>query len=254
MKIAIVQSELIWENASANRERLEEKIQSINGRVDLVMLPEMFTTGFTMHPNEIAEPMNGETVTWMINLAGKNQFAICGSVIITENDKFYNRLLFVYPSGDIEHYDKRHLFTLAGEDKVYTSGKDRLIVDYKGFRICPMVCYDLRFPVFSRNTVDYDILIYVANWPQPRIAAWDALLKARAIENMCYVVGVNRIGWDNNNHQYIGHSQALDCLGNYLIEPNESDGVYVCELDKNSMLVTRQKLGFLNDRDIFTVN
>ena len=145
------------------------------------------------------------------------------------------------------------MFTLAGEDKTYTAGKEKLIVEYKGFRICPLICYDLRFPVFARNTEDYDVLLYVANWPKPRINAWDALLKARAIENMSYVIGVNRIGEDHHHHEYPGHSQVVDYLGNYIIEPQETEGVFIASLDKEKLLETRQKLGFLDDKDDFEI-
>jgi predicted amidohydrolase len=161
-------------------------------------------------------------------------------------------LVFVYPSGEINKYDKRHLFTLAGEDKVYTAGKERLIVDYLGFKICPLICYDLRFPVFSRNTENYDLLLYVANWPKPRVNAWDILLRARAVENQCFVIGVNRVGLDNNNHEYVGHSQVIDFLGNYLLTPQNEEGVFIVVVDKNEMLETRKKLDFLADRDAFS--
>jgi predicted amidohydrolase len=148
-------------------------------------------------------------------------------------------------------YDKKHLFSLAGEDKIYTAGNEKVIIQYKNFKICPMICYDLRFPVFARNTADYDVLIFVANWPDTRINAWDTLLKARAIENMCYTIGVNRIGTDNSKLNYIGHSQAIDYLGNHLITPQKTEGVFNCQLDKEKMLKTREKLGFLNDKDDF---
>jgi predicted amidohydrolase len=160
-------------------------------------------------------------------------------------------LVFVFPNGDIQHYDKRHLFTLAGEDKVYSAGKDKLIIEYKDFRICPLICYDLRFPVFSRNVENYDVLLYVANWPKIRTNAWDILLKARAVENMSYTIGVNRTGTDNNNHDYIGHSQAVDFLGNYILEPQETDSVFIIDLDKEKLLETRKKLAFLDDKDNF---
>jgi len=254
MKIAVVQSAIVWENPTANRDHFEQQIHSIQEEVDLVVLPEMFTTGFSMNPVEVAETMDGETIKWLKSLANTKQLAITGSVIIKDNGQFYNRLLFVFPSGEIQFYDKRHLFTLAGEDKIYSSGKDRLIVEYKGFRICPLVCYDLRFPVFSRNTEDYDLLIYVASWPKPRTNAWDILLKARAVENMCYTIGVNRVGQDSNNHDYIGHSQLVDFLGNYVIEPNEYNGIYIATLDKQALLETRNKLAFLTDRDDFSIN
>ena len=251
MKIALLQAPLIWENPIANRKYFEEKIISITENVDLIVLPEMFTSGFTMNPKAIAETMQGETVSWLQALAKAKNIAITGSLVIQENGNFYNRLVFVFPSGEIKTFDKKHLFTLAGEDKIYTSGTEKIINEYKGFKICPLICYDLRFPVFARNTEDYDVLIYVANWPKPRINSWDALLKARAIENMCYTIGVNRIGEDPNQHHYPGHSQAIDFLGNYIIEPQETEGVFIVNLDKNTLLESRQKFGFLNDRDAF---
>lgn len=253
MNIAIIQAPLQWENPSANRNYFAEKINTMHRKADLIVLPEMFTSGFTMNPNAVAETMDGETVQWLQALAEEHNIAITGSIIIKENNCFYNRLLFVFPSGEIQHYDKRHLFTLAGEDKVYTAGTKKLIVDYLGWKICPLVCYDLRFPVFSRNTENYDVLIYVANWPEPRIAAWDALLKARAIENMCYVVGANRMGADNNKHEYPGHSQMVNYFGRHMIDPAQQEGVLMATLDRHSLLETREKLGFLNDRDSFTL-
>jgi predicted amidohydrolase len=251
MKVALIQSSLVWENPKANRNHFEEKINALTEQVDLIVLPEMFTTGFTMNPEAVAETMQGETIQWLLSLAKTKNSAITGSLIITENDNFYNRLVFIFPSGEIQFYDKRHLFTLAGEDKVYTSGKEKLVIEYKGWKICPLICYDLRFPVFARNTEDYDVLIYVANWPKPRINAWDILLKARAVENICYTIGVNRIGFDDNNFEYVGHSQAVDFLGNYILEPQETEGVFIIGVHKENLLETRNKLGFLNDRDSF---
>lgn len=221
--------------------------------VDLIVLPEMFSSGFTMNPKNVAETMDGETISWLQHLAKAKNCAITGSLVIEENGNYYNRLVFVLPNGKIKTYDKRHLFTLAGEDKVYTAGSNKLIIEYKGFKICPLICYDLRFPVFARNVENYDLLLYVANWPKPRINAWDILLKARAVENMSYAIGVNRIGMDNNNLEYVGHSQAVDFLGNYLIEPQETDGVFIVELDREKLLETRGKLGFLADRDSFNL-
>jgi predicted amidohydrolase len=251
MKIAIIQSTLFWENPKANRKHFEEKIYALAEKVDLIVLPEMFSTGFTMNPEAIAETTDSETIQWLQSLAKAKKSAITGSLVIKENDNFYNRLVFVFPSGEIQFYDKRHLFTLAGEDKVYTSGNQKLIVEYQGLKICPMICYDLRFPVFARNVENYDVLIYVANWPKTRINAWDILLKARSVENMCYTIGVNRIGLDDNNFEYNGHSQAVDFLGNYVLEPQEAEGVFIIELNKENLLETRNKLGFLNDRDAF---
>jgi predicted amidohydrolase len=253
MKTALIQSSLYWENPKKNRDNFEEKINTINDDIDLIVLPEMFTSGFTMSPENVAETMQGETVTWLKVLAKAKKSAITGSLVIRENSNFYNRMVFVFPSGEIQFYDKKHLFTLAGEDKVYSSGTQKIIVDYLSWKICLQVCYDLRFPVFVRNSEDYDLLIYVASWPKIRINAWDALLKARAIENMCYAIGVNRIGEDNNGYQYPGHSQALDFLGNYIVEPVESESVFYAELNKEKMLQIRQKLGFLNDRDSFEI-
>lgn len=251
MKISLIQSPLVWENPTANRIYFEEKINLLRFETDLVVLPEMFTSGFTMQAKSVAETMTGETIQWIKNLAKTNNLAITGSLVIEEDGNYYNRMIFVFPSGEIAIYDKRHLFTLAGEDKVYESGKSKTIVTYKDWKICLQVCYDLRFPVFVRNIEPYDLLIYVANWPKPRINAWDILLKARAVENLCYVVGVNRIGDDGNNHNYVGHTQLVDELGNYILEPNENEGVFTTTLEKNKMLETRSKLNFLNDRDAF---
>jgi len=244
MKIALIQTALSWENPAENRAELQDKIQHIPLEVDLIVLPEMFTSGFTMNPKNVAETMRGDSVLWLKELAKARNCAITGSLVIEENGNYYNRLVFVFPDGNIQFYDKRHLFTLAGEDKVYTSGQTKLLVEYKGFKICPLICYDLRFPVFARNVENYDVLIYVANWPKPRVNAWDILLKARAVENMSYVIGVNRVGQDANNHDYVGHSQAVDFLGNYIQEPQENEGVFIVELDKKSLDETRTKLAF----------
>lgn len=253
MKVALVQSSIVWEDPKSNRNFYEEKINAITEQVDLIVLPEMFTTGFTMNPSAVAETMQGDTMQWLQSLAKAKKCAITGSLIIKEGENFFNRLVFVFPNGELQFYDKRHLFTLAGEDKVYTSGKEKLIVDYLGWKICPLVCYDLRFPVFARNTENYDLLLYVANWPKPRINAWDILIKARSVENMCYTIGVNRVGLDSNNLEYIGHSQVVDYLGNSILEPQESEVVFIVELDKDKMLETRKKLGFLNDLDSFEI-
>ncbi len=253
MKIAVIQSNLAWEEPDTNRALFYKKIIEVKEEVDLIVLPEMFTSGFTMNPNHLAEPMTGESVLWLKNLAKQRNCAITGSVVIEENGEYYNRLLFVFPSGEIEIYNKKHLFSLAGEDKKYKAGKSKIIIEYLGFRICPLICYDLRFPVFSRNVDDYDLLLYVANWPETRVNAWDILLRARAIENQCFTIGVNRIGEDNNQLFYNGHSQAIDFLGNYLLEPQENEGVFIVELDKNQMISSRKSLDFLSDKDAFTL-
>ena len=253
MKVALIQADLIWEDAQQNRKNFETKIYAVASDVDLIVLPEMFTTGFTMHPEGRSETMEGETIRWMTTLASSHAVAITGSLIIKENNQFYNRLVFVFPNGNIRQYDKRHLFSLAGEDKTYTAGKQKLLIEYNGWKICPLICYDLRFPVFSRNVEDYDLLLYVANWPKTRITAWDVLLKARAVENMCYAIGVNRIGADENDLQYCGHSQVVDFLGHEMVTSNEEEDVFTAILNRDEMLETRSKLGFLNDRDDFKV-
>ena len=252
MKIALIQSDLQWENPSANRNNFESKINTIDD-VEIIVLPEMFSTGFTMNASAVAETMQGETVNWIQSLAKQRNCAITGSLIIVENNQYYNRMLFVFPDGEIKHYDKRHLFSLAGEHKFYSSGTEKVIVEYLGWKICLQICYDLRFPVFARNVENYDLLLYVANWPKVRTNAWDALLKARAIENLSYAVGVNRIGLDIHNYEHTGHSQAVDFLGNYILEPQETEGVFVVDLDKNAMLETRKKLDFLSDKDNFEI-
>lgn len=254
MKIALIQTSLIWENPLENRSHLAQKITGFMEDVDLIVLPEMFSSGFTMNPETVAETMQGETVAWLQHLAKAKDCAITGSLVIEEKGNYYNRLVFVYPTGEVKSYDKRHLFTLAGEHQHYAAGKEKLIVEWKGFKICPLVCYDLRFPVFSRNVEDYDVLLYVANWPKPRTNAWDILLRARAVENVCYTIGVNRIGTDHNNHDYVGHSQVVDFLGDYILEPQEADAVFIVELDKVKLMETRTKLNFLNDRDSFKID
>jgi predicted amidohydrolase len=251
MKIAVIQIPLVWEDAKSNWEYIEQKINTLEVGTDLIVLPEMFTTGFTMSPERVAETMQGDTVVWMQSLAKAKNCAITGSLVIIEDGKFYNRLLFVFPSGAIQHYNKRHLFSLAGEDKSYTKGTQKLIIEYKGWKICPLICYDLRFPVFARNVEQYDLLLYVANWPTIRMQAWDTLLKARAVENMSYVIGCNRVGQDEKEYDYSGHSQVVDFLGNYRIAPQEAEGVFYAQLEKETLLQTRTKLGFLNDQDAF---
>jgi len=253
MKIALIQTQLSWENPSQNRIILTNKIESISESIDLIILPEMFTSGFTMNPERVAEAMDGVTMLWLQALAKANNCAITGSLVIKEDGNYFNRLVFVFPSGSVEYYNKRHLFTLAGEDKVYASGNQKIVVNYLGWKICPLICYDLRFPAFSRNHEEYDLLLYVANWPKIRINAWDSLLKARAIENMSYTVGVNRIGSDANGHEYTGHSQVVDFLGDYVLQPEEDEGLLTVSLNKDKMIEMRQKLGFLNDKDVFRI-
>lgn len=253
MKIALIQSDLYWEDAAKNRMSFESKINQIDSDVNLIVLPEMFSTGFTMNASEVAETMQGETVLWMQAMAKQKDCAITGSLVIVDNNQYYNRMLFVFPSGEIQYYDKRHLFSLAGEDLFYTAGTQKVIVDYLDWKICLQICYDLRFPVFARNVENYDLLLYVANWPKVRTKAWDTLLNARAIENLSYVAAVNRIGLDDNNFEHVGHSQLIDFWGNYIIEPQETEGVFVADLDKNAMIEMRKRLNFLSDKDDFEI-
>ena len=251
LKIALVQSHLIWENPQANRELFSEKIGEIPDEIDMIVLPEMFTTGFTMNPQHIAVEEKSKTIEWMHEWAQKKDAAIVGSIVNPEEDKYYNRLWFVHPNG-MSSYDKKHTFTLAGEDKVYQAGINKEIITFRDFKICPMICYDLRFPVWARNVEDYDILVYVANWPKPRINAWDTLLKARAIENMAYCVGVNRMGTDGLGYEYSGHSAVYDVLGQSLAY-SEKEAVLYATLSKAHIEENRSKLRFLDDRDDFNL-
>jgi len=255
LSITIIQSHLQWENPIANRLDFSEKIQGISEHTDLVILPEMFTTGFSMQATTLAEETQGETLNWMISEAKKHAIAITGSIIVREDERFYNRLYFVFPNGDFKHYDKRHTFTLAGEHLTYTAGKKQLIIDFKGWKILPLICYDLRFPVWARNSQEYDLVLYVANWPVKRISAWDTLLKARAIENMSYCVGVNRVGLDGNGYEYNGHSAIFDVLGKQISTSDfEKEFVETVSLSKEYLNNQRQKLQFLKDRDLYQIN
>ncbi len=260
LKTALIQADLVWENPIENRKRFEDKINKLSVGIDLIILPEMFTTGFSIKSTVLAETMDGTTVVWMRKLAKEKQCAIVGSLIIKEKhldknqeDNYFNRLLFVHPSGKIDFYDKKHLFTLAGEHKVFSSGTNSILINYKGWKICPLICYDLRFPIWARNVENYDLLLYVASWPIPRIEAWNTLLKARAIENMSYTIGVNRVGTDANGYQYNGNSVGYDMLGNCLGKNENGEEVsIIIELDKEEQNMVRNKFCFLKDKDLFT--
>ncbi|MDP2114969.1 MAG: amidohydrolase [Bacteroidota bacterium] len=250
LNIAVLQLDLVWENPSANLAKIDELLQKINTNTDVVFLPEMFTTGFSMNVSELAETMEGETVQWMKKRSAEHQQALCGSLIIQENGKFYNRLLFVEPSGEIHFYNKRHLFTMGNEESHFQKGTERLIVQYKGWRICPLICYDLRFPVWSRNRNEYDLLVYSANWPNARNDVWNTLLKARAIENQCYVVGVNRIGTDGNGIDYSGDSQVFNPKGKQIIQMlSVQNELLSASLSLQELSDFRSKFPVLNDAD-----
>lgn len=254
MKVALIQTPLVWEDVQQNTTYFKKQLKYIEADTDLVVLPEMFTSGFTMNPERVFMTMENEFIEELKICCKSLDLALTGSIVIKEEEQYYNRLFFIFPTGEFKTYDKRHLFSLAGEEKVYTP-TTRLIVDYKGWNICPLVCYDLRFPAFARN-IDgvYDLLLYVASWPNQRIYAWDSLLKARAIENMSYVVGVNRCGEDQNDNQYTGHSQVLDYMGQYLVEPQEGESITYCILDKAIQDKARNRLAFLKDADEIEIN
>lgn len=254
LHVTLIQATLVWENATANRANFAKKIERLASPTDLIVLPEMFTTGFTMHPKTVAETMDGATVKWLQKIAAQANAVVTGSVVITENGQYYNRLLWVRPDGSYDYYDKRHLFTLAGEHEHYQAGTNRLITSLKGWNICPLICYDLRFPVWSRNVENYDLLIYVANWPDKRSNAWKALLTARAIENQCYTIGVNRVGEDANGHLYSGDSGVVDYAGMQLVRQSYTEGVLQLVLNASAQQQFRQKLNFLADRDNFVLS
>lgn len=253
LSVAIIQTELKWEDIDENLLRLTEKLNQVSD-TDLIILPEMFSTGFTMNAKLVAERESGKAVNWLIKMATSKNTAITGSLVIEENGNYYNRLFFVFPNGKYETYDKKHLFTLAKEHEHYSAGSEKIIVNYKGFKICPLVCYDLRFPVWIRNVEEYDLLIFVANWPNKRVKAWDALLKARSIENMCYTIGVNRVGLDGNDHLYSGHSAVYNALGEKISKENkETEFIEKVTLSLESVTKTRKDFGFLRDRDAFNL-
>ena len=252
LNISLVQSNLKWQDKSSNLAHFKQLILN-NKSSDVIILPEMFTTGFTMDAQTHAESMNGTTIEWMQELSVKVNAAISGSIIIKESKQFFNRLIWVAPNGSIEYYDKRHLFSYAKEDHYFTAGKKRCIIEYKGWRICPLICYDLRFPVWSRNTAQYDFLIYVANWPEKRSYAWRTLLKARAIENLAYCAGVNRVGYDGNDIAYDGCSSIIQFDGEVLQEKVEEEGIINVELDKSKLTAFRNRFQFLQDKDQFSI-
>jgi len=253
LRVTTIQSIIHWENIDANLNHFSKKLDGLKGKTDLIILPEMFTTGFSMEPANLAEPMNGKTMLWLREKATELNAVVTGSFIAIENKRYFNRLVWMQPDGNFQTYDKRHLFTLAGEDKNYQQGIQKLIIEWKGWKICPLICYDLRFPVWARNIENYDLLIYTANWPITRSNAWKTLLEARAIENQCYVVGVNRIGQDGSKLSYGGHSSVIDFGGQVLNRVAEIENVSTIELSKEKMDAFRNKLNFLADRDHFQI-
>ena len=251
LRISLFQIPISWENPEANRQYIQQQIEQMTDETDLIILPEMFTTGFTMQAASNAEPHPGATVGWMQQLAATTQSMLLGSIIVSEKGQYYNRLYAVRPDGKLHYYDKRHLFSYAGEHKNYTAGSQKMVFEYLGWKICPLICYDLRFPVWSRNTENYDVLIYLANWPQSRITAWDCLLPARAVENLSYCIGVNRTGTDNNQIAYPGHSGLWDPLGKRLTPISTTETIITTTMDKKILQQIRKKYPFLEDRDAF---
>ncbi len=257
--VVMIQSALFWEDPQKNIQAFSQKIEQIEQPIDLIILPEMFTTGFSMKPKILYETMDGITIRWMKKVAKEKNCAITGSLIIKELDHFYNRLIWVDDSGVLQYYDKKHLFTLANEHLHYSVGTESLIVSLKGWKIRPVICYDLRFPVWLRNKwfgddrYEYDVLLVIANWPQKRNAAWSTLLQARAIENQSYVIGLNRVGEDENGILYSGDSAVLDALGETIYRKSDVEDIAIVSLRIDLLQKTREALPFLRDADEFTI-
>ncbi len=256
LRITTIQSRIYWEDKQANLAMFEEKIHGVREKMEVVVLPEMFSTGFSMRPEIHAEPMGGSTVAWMRRVAAEKRIILTGSLIIEEEGKYYNRLLWMLPNGHYGTYDKRHRFAYAGEDTCYEQGHRRLIASVKGWKLNLQVCYDLRFPVWARQQVvpaEYDILVNVANWPQRRNHAWKTLLMARAIENQCYVVGVNRVGEDGHGIYHSGDTMVVDPLGEVMYHKEHEEAIHTITLEREHLESTRAKLPFLRDADAFTL-
>jgi len=263
LTITLIQTKLHWENKAANLVMLHDKIMGIQEKTEIVVLPEMFSTGFSMQPELFAESMDGHTVAWMKQTAAEKRVILTGSIIIEENKSYYNRLIWMLPNGEYGYYDKRHLFAYGHEDQHYTAGSKRLIASVKGWKINLQVCYDLRFPVWARQAAalkggertgcEYDCLFYVANWPERRMHPWRTLLQARAIDNQCYVVGVNRVGHDGNNIYHSGNSMVVNPVGEILYEKQHDEDVFTITLEKEKLDEIRNKFPFWRDADKFTI-
>ncbi len=255
LKITTFQAYLFWENIDKNLQNIESRLSTIREKTNLIVLPEMFNTGFTMNVKNLSEKMNGKTIQWMNKQAKRFDCIVTGSLIINEGHQYYNRLIWMYPDGNFKKYDKRHLFRLGNEHKYYTAGKKRLIVNLNGWKICPIICYDLRFPVWLRNNhAAYDLLLVIANWPERRSLHWRTLIPARAIENQSYVVGLNRYGHDGNEIYHSGDSMCIDPNGNTVYyKPNDED-LYTFTIYKEEVEKTRRAFPFLKDTDNFTLN
>jgi omega-amidase len=254
LKITVFQGYLFWENIDKNLQNITLRLSSIREKTDLIILPEMFNTGFTMNVAELAEPMDGKTMQWMLKTAKHYDCVVTGSLIITEDKKYYNRLIWMRADGTYEQYDKRHLFALGNEHQTYTAGVKKLIVDLKGWKICPVICYDLRFPVWLRNVnQEYDLLLIVANWPERRALHWRTLIPARAVENQTYVIGLNRVGHDGNEVYHSGDSTCIDPNGNVVYYKRDEEDVYTFTIVADEIKKTRRAMPFLKDADDFTI-
>jgi omega-amidase len=253
LTITLIQTNLFWENKKANLEMLQQKIEGIKEKTEIVILPEMFTTGFSMKPELFAETMDGETVQWMEKTAAEKKIILTGSVIIEEDGKYFNRLIWMLPNGEYGMYDKRHLFAFADEHAHYTAGNKKLIASVKGWKINLQICYDLRFPVWTRQDSEnkYDLLINVANWPEKRNIAWQTLLRARAIENQCFVAGVNCTGEDGNKIYYSGESMLIDPTGEIIYQKKKEEDIFTITLQKEKITETRERFPFWKDADFF---
>lgn len=259
LTITGIQTSLHWEDPVANLNMLEEKINSISDKTEIIILPEMFSTGFSMKPKKFAETMMGETVNWMKRIAAEKKVILTGSMIIEEKGEYFNRLIWMLPNGQSGVYDKRHLFAYAGEDEEYSPGTKRLIASVKGWKINLLICYDLRFPVWARQQAqngvpEFDLIIYVANWPERRNLAWKTLLQARAIENQCYVVGVNRVGKDGNDIYHSGDSMVIDPVGELIYNKAHDEDIFTINLKKEKLEELRTKLPFWKDGDNFIIH
>ncbi len=257
LTVTLIQSDLLWEDKQANLQAFEQKILGIKPPTELIVLPEMFSTGFSMEPEKLAEDMEGTTVKWMKRISAEKKVVLTGSIIIQENGKYFNRLIWMLPTGEYGVYDKRHLFGYAGEHHHYTPGQKKLIASLKGWKINLQVCYDLRFPIWARQPVEaekqYDLYINMASWPDKRRHAWKSLLTARAIENQSFVIGVNRIGTDGNGHQYAGDSMIIDPLGEALYTKEYEEDIFTFRLQKEKVADTRSKFPFLDDADEYLI-
>jgi omega-amidase len=255
LRLTTIQTQLHWEDPEANRQHFTQLLNELPGKTDVVVLPEMFTSGFTMNAAKLAEEMDGTTTDWMRKQAFRLNAVVTGSFIVHERGRYFNRLVWMRPDGHFSTYDKRHLFTLAKEEETYTAGRNRLVVKWKGWKICPLICYDLRFPMWSRNSPNgYDLLIYVANWPARRRYAWKHLLLARAIENQCYTVGVNRIGTDGKDIEYTGDTTVVDFTGQPLFQSSSQESIHTVGLAPGPQTAFRARYNFLKDKDSFTID